>query len=175
MDDAMIEPMTGDPMLRRRLEAYAEARLTSDLAATARIRARVLAVAHRQADLARADAALAVLPRPAAPPRRGRATGPGWRRVAPALLAAALGVSALAGVALAARPGGSLYGAHLWVETLGLPSDPSARAVAALARLETRLEEAASASGRRRGRGRGGTRRVCRHRRCRVHGCPALR
>ena len=41
--------------------AYAEVRLSPDLATSSRLRARVLAVAHRQADLARADASLTVL------------------------------------------------------------------------------------------------------------------
>ena len=61
MDD-MIELMDANGLLGRRLEAYAEFRLSPDLATTRRLRARVLAVAHRQASLARADAALSVLP-----------------------------------------------------------------------------------------------------------------
>ena len=61
MDDSMIDLTAGDAMLRRRLEAYAEDRLSPDLATSSRLRARVLAVAHRQADLARADASLTVL------------------------------------------------------------------------------------------------------------------
>jgi hypothetical protein len=146
MDDEMIDLMTGDARLRARLEAYAEIRLTPDLATSSRIRARVLAVAHRQADLARADAALAVVTaateRGAMPARR---RGARWRRPLVALLAASLAIGAAAGSAFAARPGGSLYESRLWLETLTLPSDPSQRALAELDRLEQRLNEAAEA------------------------------
>jgi hypothetical protein len=146
MDDEMIDLMAGDARLRARLEAYAEMRLTPDLAVSSRIRARVLAVAHRQADLARADAALTIVTaatdRAAMPARRPRAR---WRRPLVALLAASLVVSAGAGSAFAARPGGSLYEARLWLETLTLPSDSSERALAELERLQQRLSEAAEA------------------------------
>lgn len=157
MDD-MIESMTGDAMLGRRLEAYAAARLSPDLATSSRLRARVLAVAHRHADRARADAALVVLPRAEpstiaapsfartqrhGPSHRGRAR---WERVAGVLLAAGLGIGLTTGVAVAARPAGPLYDARLWAEVLALPADPSARAVAELDRLERRLGEVAAAS-----------------------------
>ena len=142
----MIDLAAGDARLRRRLEAYADLRLTPDLTATSRMRARVLAHAHRRADLVRADAALTVVPqtawRPAAQPgvRRGRGT-------AVALVAAALLVGAMAGGAAASSgPGGALYEARLWIETVSLPSDPSARAVAELGRLSERLREAGSAA-----------------------------
>ena len=62
MDD-MIDLMDANALLGRRLEAYAESRLSPDLATSSRLRARVLAVAHRQAALARADAALTIVPR----------------------------------------------------------------------------------------------------------------
>ena len=58
----MIDLMAGDAELARRLTAFAETRLTPDLGATSRMRAKVLATAHRQADLTRADARLAVSP-----------------------------------------------------------------------------------------------------------------
>jgi len=142
----MIDLAAGDARLRRRLEAYADLRLTPDLTATSRMRARVLAHAHRRADLVRADAALTVVPqaawRPAARPgvRRGRGT-------AVALVAAALLVGAMAGGAAASSgPGGALYEVRLWIETVSLPSDPSARAVAELGRLGERLREAGSAA-----------------------------
>ena len=142
----MIDLAAGDARLRRRLEAYADLRLTPDLTATSRMRARVLAHAHRRADLVRADAALTVVPqaawRPAARPgvRRGRST-------AVALVAAALLVGAMAGGAAASSgPGGALYEVRLWIETVSLPSDPSARAVAELSRLGERLREAESAA-----------------------------
>jgi hypothetical protein len=146
MDDEMIDLMAGDARLRERLEAYAEARLTPDLAASSRLRARVLAVAHRQADLARADAALTIVTaatdRAALPARRRRAR---WQRSLVALLAASLAVAIAAGSAFAARPGGALYETRLWLETLALPSDPSERALAELDRLQLRLYEAAEA------------------------------
>ena len=141
----MIDLAAGDALLRRRLEAYADLRLTPDLTATSRMRARVLAHAHRRADLVRADAALTVVPQTASRPaqrgvRRGRGT-------AVALVAAALLVGAMAGGAAASSgPGGALYEARLWIETVSLPSDPSARAVAELSRLGERLREAASAA-----------------------------
>ncbi len=160
MDDQMIDSMAGDGILGRRLEAYAELRLTPDLATSSRLRARVLAVAHRQAALVGGDAGLTVLHRPpgaAADRPRGRATPETrpaatwsrrrrWHRVAGLVLAASLGSSMIAGAALAARPGGPLYESRLWAETIGLPVDPSARAVAELARLRERLSEIGEAS-----------------------------
>jgi predicted RecA/RadA family phage recombinase len=146
MGNEMIDLMAGDARLRSRLEAYAEYRLTPELAASSRIRARVLAVAHRQADLARADAALTIVTeateRAAAPvrPRTAR-----WRRPLVAFLAASLAVGAAAGSTFAARPGGSLYETRLWLETLTLPSDPPQRALAELVRLRERLQEARQA------------------------------
>ena len=164
MDD-MMELTAGDAILWRRLEAYAESRLSPDLATSSRLRARVLAVAHRQAALARADAGLTVVPSldgaAGAPPfspraqQLARANGGsrGWsgrkgsaRRAAAVMLAASLGLGVMAGSALAARPGGPLYDARLWAETLTLPSDPSARAVAELGRLKDRLREIAEAT-----------------------------
>ena len=163
MDD-MMELTAGDAMIWRRLEAYAESRLSPDLATSSRLRARVLAVAHRQAALARADAGLTVVPSlegaaeaPPFSPRaqqlaRATSRSRGWSRrgsagrAAAIVLAASLGLGVMAGGALAARPGGPLYDARLWAETLTLPSDPSARAVAELDRLKDRLREIADAS-----------------------------
>jgi cell division septation protein DedD len=169
MDDSMIDLMAGDAMLRRRLEAYAEDRLSPDLATSSRLRARVLAVAHRQADLARADASLTVLSgadpgsnrwlrdRLTAEARGARSDLPAealarrrpssaWRRTASVVLAASLGLGLITGSALAARPGGPLYPTRIWAETLTLPTDPSERALAELERLEARLSEATAAS-----------------------------
>jgi hypothetical protein len=147
MDDAMIDLMAGDARLRRRLEAYAEARLSPDLTASARIRARVLAHAHRNADLARADASLTVV----APLTQGASERPTRRagRLRSLLIAAsmaALGVAIVGGVSTAAGTGGPLYEARLWVEEATLPSEPSARAVAELQRLERRIAEAGAAA-----------------------------
>ena len=159
MDD-MMELTAGDAMVWRRLAAYAETRLSPDLATSSRLRARVLAVAHRQASLARADAGLTVLPHiePAASalpfsPRAQalarashRRRGRPWVRVAAIFFAASLTLGAAVGVAFAARPGAPLYDARLWAETLTLPSDPSARALAELERLKDRLREIGEAS-----------------------------
>ncbi len=154
MDDEMIDLMAGDVMLRRRLEAYADARLSPDLVASSRMRARVLAVAHRQADLGRADSGLTVLP--GSRPRSARVVDAGpstagqprkaWRRTTTSLLAASFVVVLMTGTVLAARPGGGLYDARLWLETITLPGDPSARAVAELGRLAERIREARDAA-----------------------------
>jgi hypothetical protein len=108
--------------LARRLEAYADARLRPDPAAMARIRAAVVADA-----------------------RRGTGPVPLRRRPAfrfgLALLAAAALLAAIAGSASASQAGGPLYGARLWVETLTLPTAPSARAEAQIVRLDARLQE----------------------------------
>ena len=69
-----------------------------------------------------------------------------WQRAAGIALAASLGVGAMAGTAFAARPGGPLYDARIFAETLTLPSDPSARAVAELDRLKDRLHEIGEAA-----------------------------
>ena len=146
MSDDMIDLAAGDVRLRQRLEAYADARLTPELTATSRMRARVLAHAHRRADLARADAALTIVPNDAsgASIERERRSG---RRVAVALIAAAILVGAtVGGAAASSGPGGALYEARLWIEAASLPSDPSARAVAELGRLADRLREAEAAA-----------------------------
>jgi hypothetical protein len=160
-DDPMTQLMAANDELIRRLGAYGQARLSPDLATSARMRARVLAVAHRRAALARADAGLAVLPVPddgphgststSAPQRLAGTTGIAGlsgarRRLLAAGLAAALVFVAVTGTAFAARAGGPLYGARLWIEAATLPADPSSRALAELDRLEARLGEALEAS-----------------------------
>ncbi len=123
------------------------------------MRARVLAVAHRQAALARADAALSIVAPVTmsagdvtaaaagrAKPRTSARTRRLARRIATLAAAAALAVAAVAGTALAAQPGAPLYGHRMWVETMLLPTDPSERAIAELQRLDERLREAAVAS-----------------------------
>jgi hypothetical protein len=150
MDDGMIDLMAGDARLRRRLEAYAEARLSPDRSTSSRLRARVLAHAHRRADLARADAALTVVsavPGSGPAPAQHRAThrwGPVGRLVLAASIAA-LTLALVGGGTVAARAGGPLYDVRVWVESVTLPSEPSARAVAELARLAERLREADAA------------------------------
>jgi predicted RecA/RadA family phage recombinase len=145
MDNEMIDLMAGDAVLRRRMDVYAELRLSPDLATSSRIRARVLAVAHRHADLARADAALTIVTAATPPSKTAVRAGHRWGRALVGLLAAALVLGASAGSVFAARPGGPLYEPRLWLETLTLPSDPSQRALAELDRLDHRLAEAKDA------------------------------
>jgi hypothetical protein len=155
MDERMIDLMAGDSRLRRRLEAYADSSLSPDLVATSRMRARVLAVAHRRADLARADAALTVVhgrgvavstPLADRRARRMRSDRARLRRPLVALMTAAVVLGGGAGTVLAARAGGALYEPRVWIETLTLPSEPSERAVGELSRLATRLSEADEAT-----------------------------
>jgi uncharacterized membrane protein YgcG len=146
MSDEMIDLTAGDARLRRRLEAYAERRLSPDLSTTSRMRARVLAHAHRHADLARADAALTIV----SPSTYATTSEHGRRRRGRTLItlvaAALIAGAAAGGVAASSRPGGALYEPRLWVESVALPSDPSARAVAELSRLAERLREADTAA-----------------------------
>ncbi|HSL76981.1 MAG TPA: hypothetical protein VK867_08555 [Candidatus Limnocylindrales bacterium] len=139
--------MAGDVRFRRRLEAYAEFRLSPDLATTSRMRARVLAHAHRHADLERADAALTIV-QPGAGTSGDVTRSPrAVRRTALSLMAAATLLVSVAGVAAAASgPGGALYEARLFVEEVTLPTDPSERAIAELDRLAQRLAEADAAA-----------------------------
>src|SRR5688572_1252444 len=115
MDDQMIELMDANGLLRRRLEAYADIRLSPDLATSSRLRAKVLAVAHRHASLARADAALTLLSPGgtagaylARPGRRDsvRSGSRRWSRAAGAILAATLAMAIVVGGVSAAQAGG---------------------------------------------------------------------
>jgi len=136
-----------DDELARRLEAYAEARLSPELSATTRMRARVMDAARRQAALARADADRATAIAAAASAARAtRIRRPVWRRPLTALLAAGLTLGVGVGSVAAAQPGGPLYGARIWAETLTLPANANERAQAELRRLEDRLAEAAAAT-----------------------------
>jgi hypothetical protein len=125
-----------DGLLAALLTAYGQAELDPDPAAVDRTRRAVMAAAQRRDPRAR-------------PARRvlGGLAGWGGRRPALALVAALLGLLALAGGTLAAsRAGGPLYDARLWVESLSLPSEPGGRVDADLARLQTRLDEATDAA-----------------------------
>jgi hypothetical protein len=117
----------GDDGLEQLLERYAVERLALSPAATARLRAHLLEQAAA---------------RSGAPQRP-------WRtlRRSFALLAAAAIVATLTGGAVATSgPGGPLYPARLWVETVTLPGEPGARTDAELTRLQVRLDEAAAAA-----------------------------
>jgi hypothetical protein len=136
MNDPMNPRGAGGDELARRLEAYAQARLSPDPASVARIRARVMLQARTQL-VAPPVAAATPEPTPIGWGRSARRL----RRGAAILLAAALSLGAMGGAAFAAQPGGPLYGARLWVEAATLPSDPAARTAADLNRLEARLVE----------------------------------
>jgi hypothetical protein len=124
----------GDEELRRRLAAYADARLRPEPAATARSRTRLTA-------LARSGLAVAIQP---VPTRRSAVVR--WRPVVVLLAAVvALGVFATGALALS-EPGGPLYGGRLWVESITLPADGAAREAAETRRLEARLDEARAAA-----------------------------
>ena len=146
-DDVMDQIDRGYLELARRLEAYADLRLTPSLSASTAMRTSVMQAARRRAALLQADptlvaSATAAVATERSQPTRARAR---WRRPVGALLAAGLTVGIVAGSVSAASPGGPLYATRLWVEMVGLPSDPMARAEAELARLQDRLREAQQA------------------------------
>ena len=148
MDNDRMHDRDGDEdELARRLTAYAEARLSPDLSATTRMRARVMAAAHHQAALARADADRAAMAAAvAAEAQADKTRRMSWRRPLTALLAAGLTLGVGVGSVAAAQAGGPLYGARIWAETLTLPANASERAQAELHRLEDRLAEAGAAT-----------------------------
>jgi hypothetical protein len=146
-NDLMQDRDRNDDELARRLEAYAEARLSPELPATTRMRARVMTAAYRHAALARADADRATaVAAAAAATQANRTRRPVWRRPLTALLAAGLTLGVGVGSVAAAQPGGPLYGTRIWAETLTLPANANERAQAELRRLEDRLAEAAAAT-----------------------------
>lgn len=147
-DDVMDTMDPGFFEVARRLEAFADLRLTPSVAATTRLRTSVMTAAHRRAALIQADAALdaAGSIRVGLSAERARPVRGPWRRPAAALLAACLTLGIVAGMTSAARPGGPLYATRLWVEMAILPADPLARADAEVRRLEDRLLEAQQAS-----------------------------
>jgi hypothetical protein len=161
MDDLMFrrdDPR--DPEIEHLLDAFAELRLSPSLAATTRMRAGVMAVAHRRAALLQADATTAALGSigatasgvsgtPAALRSAARVGSQGrarWRRPVAALLAATLTLGVLAGTVAASSAGGPLYATRIWIETVNLPRDVLARAQAEVVRLDRRVQEAIDAS-----------------------------
>ena len=151
MDDDMInETELGYIELARRLEAYADQRLSPSTAAMTRMRTVVMNAAHRRAALmaadARFDAAGETTSARAAERAKPADTRTSWRRPAAAIFAGALTLMILAGTAYGARPGGPLYAARLWTEMANLPAGLVARAEAEVDRLEQRLHEAQQAS-----------------------------
>jgi len=146
--DAMDLSDSGLFELRRRLEAYANARLTPSTLATARMRANVMNAAHRRAALIAAGGTIDTTAASTATHsvERSRSAATTWRRAAAALVAAGLTVAMLTGTAYAAKPGGLLYDARIWIEMANLPVDVVARAEVEVSRLDARLAEAQQAS-----------------------------
>jgi hypothetical protein len=135
-----------DEDLGRRLTAYAQARLSPSPAAAARMRARVMEAASAASAGATAATAAPAIAKEPIPFAAYRARLSGRSRTVAALMAAALSVLMLAGVAFASGPGSPLYGIRLWAETVALPSEPGARADYDVDRLEKRMNEAVGAA-----------------------------
>jgi hypothetical protein len=144
MDDPMQKTRTGDTLVVKRLETFANVRLSPDPAAVRRMRARVM----RDARATLRSPTVTSAPSPAAPGPVARRwiRGRGTRRGAGLLLAATLSLTVLGGAALAAGPGRPLYGAALWFEEAMLPAAGPARNEAQIARLEHRLGDAQAAA-----------------------------
>ena len=134
--------------LARRLEAFADLRLSPSVAATTRMRMTVMNAAHRRAALIEADATFGAAGETTAAraAMRARVLRNAWRRPVGAVLAGCLTLAFLTGTAIAARPGGPLYAARVWTEMANLPAGLVARAEAEVSRLEERLDEAEAAS-----------------------------
>ncbi|MEA2619422.1 MAG: hypothetical protein QOC97_195, partial [Chloroflexota bacterium] len=154
MDEDMIESADfGYFELARRLEAYADQRLSPSVAATTRMRAAVMVAAHRRAALIRADATFdaagattsaCAAQDPTAKP--ATVSHSPWRRPIAAAMAGCLTLALFAGTALAAEPGGPLYAVRIWTEMATLPGNLADRAQAEIGRLQERLDEAQRAS-----------------------------
>ena len=147
MDEDFVERRPADLEIYRRLDAFAQVRLTPDAAAMARIRTALMGQALALAD-ARSAALTTPAPLPVALPERPAIGFPRpQRRATAAVLAACLVVGVGAGSVAASQAGGPLYGPRMWIEAATLPSDPMARANAQLGRLDARLQEVRIASG----------------------------
>ncbi len=153
-DDAIDPYDVGMRELSRRLEAFADTRLTPSLSGTSRMRTNVMKAAQRRAALIAADRTFdAVAPTtagmaatvPALVAERSRFAMPAWRRPMAALAAGALMLALVGGTASAANAGGPLYAARIWIEMTNLPAGALARADAEITRLDARLREAQQA------------------------------
>jgi hypothetical protein len=134
--------------LVRRLEAYADLRLSPSVAATTRMRKAVMTAAHRRAALIAADAWFETTAATTSA-RAAQQIVPArnvWRRPVAAVMAGCLTLAFVAGTALAAEPGGPLYAARIWTEMATLPSNPLERAQAEAVRLQHRVDEAQQAA-----------------------------
>jgi uncharacterized membrane protein YgcG len=148
MDDEMFDRYDpGGMEVLRRLEAYADARLTPNVAATTRVRAAVMAAANQRSALLTATTADATaMAMPVMTDRPSPVAIGTWRRAFAAALAGTITLAILAGTALAARPGGLLYPARLWTEAANLPAAGLPRARAEIERLQARVVEAQQAA-----------------------------
>ena len=136
----MQASMAADLEVERRLDDFARGRLTPSAASKARSRARVM----REARLAFADQAARAATAGAQADGKtalSAARRTHLRRGFALLAAAALSLVVVGGAFAASTAGGPLYGARVWLETVTLPTDVSARADAELVRLSTRLAE----------------------------------
>jgi hypothetical protein len=146
MDDEMNVSLGAELELERRLDRYAQVRLSPSPASVARMRARVM----REARLGFAEAAQArslALAHGATSARGLGGERRVLRRVGGLLAAACLTLGVAAGTMAASQAGGPLYGPRIGLEGLMLPSDPAARAAAEIGRLEARVAEFIAAAG----------------------------
>ena len=146
---ATAEPLAGEE-LERMLGRYARVRLDPSQAQRRRARSAVMEEAWRRRIDPTGSVAAAAGYRPVR-----RALFAGWttRRIAASLSAAVLvGLMVGSSVFAASRAGGPLYESRLALESLTLPSEPSARVDAELAQAQARLAEAVEATGRHDGR-----------------------
>ena len=130
----------------RRLEAYADLRLSPSAAAATRMRANIVEAAFRRGPEATWAAGATQPVARSAGLARPRTRRNDWQRPLGAVFAGCLTLGLLAGAAIAGRPGGLLYEARLWTETANLPADKVARTDAEVARLDTRMSEAQQAA-----------------------------
>jgi hypothetical protein len=126
-DSEMDWQHIGDGELERRLRAYAGVRLSPDAWASVRMRADVI---ERGRTLREEQA------------RRGVAWTIRFRRSLLLGLVAVLAVMAGGSAALAATPGGPLYGTRIAIESALLPGSGDARSDAQLGQLGERVDEA---------------------------------
>jgi hypothetical protein len=143
-----LEPRAGDE-LDRLIGRYARVRLDPSPAQTRRARAAVMEEAWRRRLAPDLASAASTSRDRTTRRRRGPFASWGGRRVGTAFAAAVLAGLVLGSSAFAAsRAGGPLYDARLSLEALTLPSDPTARLEAELARAQSRIAEIAEAASR---------------------------
>ena len=128
MDEEMLELTSrSDAEVVRRIEAFADLRLSPSLGARARMRSAVMDAAQERSTAMSAEAAAATARVPVAPFEPTRR--PAWWRPAVAFAAAALTLAMVAGSAMASTPGGPLYGARRRAQDLGASPVPGVRSI----------------------------------------------